>query len=438
MNYQLSINNQLVKFLHLADIHLGMENYGKVDKKTGLHSRMADFLRAFDFICDFAVKNKVDFVLFAGDAFKTRDPSPTYQREFAKRIKRLAAAKIVVVLLVGNHDLPNAVGKANTLDIYSALEVENVYVARKPEVLEFTKINSHWQLASQPERTGSVTKTYNLKSNTYFQIAVLPWISKIQLLLPEEYEKKEISESYKIMSEKLAGIVEDLAKKTNKNFSCVFLGHATVAGAEFGSEQKAYIGSDVVLRQDVLQKGPWQYVALGHLHKHQILSQTPSIIYSGSIERVDFGEEKEKKGFLICELGTNRKTNLCKFKFIPLPTRKFLTIFCEINENDDPTNKILKEIKKTKTKDAVVKIKVKIPESKQSSLQEKEILKTLSDVYYFAGIQKEIIRRERQKTDENIESLSILEALDKYWQSRGVAEKRIGELKQYTQKLLEE
>ncbi|MEW6407831.1 MAG: exonuclease SbcCD subunit D [Patescibacteria group bacterium] len=421
----------MIKFLHLADIHLGMENYGKIDKKTGLHSRMADFLRTFDAACEYAIKNKIDFILFAGDAYKTRDPSPTYQREFAKRIKKLAAAKIFVVLLVGNHDLPNAVGKANTLDIYSALEVENVFVARQPEVIKFGKVDNKWQLLS--------TINHQPLTIDQFQIAALPWIPKTWLLSPDEYQKKEIHESYKIMSNKLIEKVQNLAKKVDKKLPCVFLGHLTIAGAQFGSEQKAYIGYDVVMPQDVLQKGPWQYVALGHLHKYQVLSQNPPVIYSGSIERVDFGEEKEKKGFVDCELDTNYKnTNLCKYKFIPLPARRFLTISCEIKEDEDPTKKILDQIEDSEIKDAVVKIKIKIPEEKHAELKEKEIQDALALAYYFAGIQKEVVRREREQTFENIESLSILEALEEYWKSKQLNQKRIMELKSYMQKLLEE
>lgn len=420
----------MIKFIHLADIHLGMENYGKIDKKTGLHSRMADFLRSFDFVVDYAIKNKIDFVLFAGDAFKTRDPSPTYVREFAKRIKKLAGLGVKVVLLVGNHDLPNAIGKANTLDIYSALEVENVYVARKPEVLRFAKINGQWQPSPNLDKPSMINQ---------FQIAALPWIPKTQLLSAKEYERKEISESYKLMSEKLKEKVEKLANEVDKNFLSVFLGHLSVAGATFGSEQKAYIGSDVVLSQDVLQSGPWRYAALGHLHRHQVLSQNPPIVYSGSLERVDFGEGKEDKGFILCELDTNKKANACEYKFIPVPARRFLSIFFKLNDGEaNPTEKILKQIEKFKAKDAVVKVNLEIPEEKLKDLDEKAISEKFFDAFYFVGIQKEILRKERRQSFENIESLSVQEILEKYWQSKNISAKRIGELKQYAQKLLEE
>jgi len=57
------------------------------------------------------LENKVDLVLFCGDAYKSREPSQTHQREFAKRINRLSTAGIPIFLLVGNHDLPNAIGR---------------------------------------------------------------------------------------------------------------------------------------------------------------------------------------------------------------------------------------------------------------------------------------------------------------------------------------
>nr|HID12517.1 hypothetical protein [Anaerolineae bacterium] len=71
-----------IHLLHFADLHIGIENYGRLDPATGVNRRVLDFLRR---------------------------PSPTYQRAFAPRVKRLADA---VVLLVGNHDLPTMVRPA--------------------------------------------------------------------------------------------------------------------------------------------------------------------------------------------------------------------------------------------------------------------------------------------------------------------------------------
>jgi len=66
----------MVKVLHFADLHLGVENYGRPDAATGLHTRLLDFMRSFDELVDYALAEPVDLVLFAGDAYKNRDPNP--------------------------------------------------------------------------------------------------------------------------------------------------------------------------------------------------------------------------------------------------------------------------------------------------------------------------------------------------------------------------
>ncbi len=106
-----------IRVLHFADVHIGMENYGGIDPTTGISSRVMDFLRRMNEIIAYAEEHEADLVIFAGDAFKTRSPSPTYQREFARRIKRLAAL-CPVVLVVGNHDIPTMTQKASSIEIF--------------------------------------------------------------------------------------------------------------------------------------------------------------------------------------------------------------------------------------------------------------------------------------------------------------------------------
>ena len=78
-----------MKLLHFADAHIDMANYGRHDPVTGLPLRVLDFLKSLDTIVDAAINEKVDMVIFAGDAYKDRSPAPTFQREWGKRIMRL-------------------------------------------------------------------------------------------------------------------------------------------------------------------------------------------------------------------------------------------------------------------------------------------------------------------------------------------------------------
>ena len=77
--------------------------------------RVMDFLKSLDEIVDTAIDEQVDLVIFAGDAYKDRNPQPTFQREWGKRMMRLSEAGIPTLLLIGNHDISPASGRAHTL-----------------------------------------------------------------------------------------------------------------------------------------------------------------------------------------------------------------------------------------------------------------------------------------------------------------------------------
>lgn len=377
-----------MKLVHTADIHIGMENYGKLDPQTGLSTRILDFLKAFDKAVNFAIEQKIDIFLFAGDAFKTRDPNPTQQREFAKRILKLAKNNIPVVLLVGNHDTPNTEAKANTLDIYSTLEIDNVHVLRKVELI---KVNG-------------------------LQIIGIPWLQR------SEYEN---------LAEKL----NMLYKKLDPKLPCITMVHATVEGATFGSERSLTVGKDLSIPLPLLQHDNVSYVALGHIHKRQVLSKNPPVVYSGSIERVDFGEEKDDKSFEYVEI----EGKIVTHKPISTNPRPFKTIKVDIKENStNPTEEILEEIKKTDIKDAIVKVVIDIPSDLADLIQINEIKKYLQDAHSIAGISKNVQRVVRTKlegfTDKEI---LPLDALKVYFNAKNYNQNKIKTLTDFAKELME-
>src|SRR4030042_1852204 len=136
-----------MKIIPFADLHLGVETYGRTDPATGLSSRLLDVLATLDQVVDYALKNNVDLVLFCGDAYKTREPSQTQQREFARRINRLVTNGIPIFLLTGNHDLPNAIGRATTTEIFDTLAIRNVYVSNRPGIYRIPTSSGIIQIA---------------------------------------------------------------------------------------------------------------------------------------------------------------------------------------------------------------------------------------------------------------------------------------------------
>ena len=382
-----------MKLLHFSDLHIGMENYAKLDPETGLSTRLLDFFKTFDFIVETAFKEDVDAVVFAGDAYKTRDPNPTQQRGFGERIAKLAK-KIPVILVVGNHDTPNAEGKANTLDIYSALEIDNVWVSRKPEILQI------------PTKSGEL------------QVVTLPWLHK---------------NDYKVIAEKLKLLYE----KIKSDSPAIFLSHAEVEGASYGSEKGLAIANDVTIPLPLLQDKRLSYVALGHIHKHQVLSKNPLIVYCGSPQRIDFGEEKEEKGICLVEIP---KPGISSFQFIPTNARQFLTITVDLKSQDpDPTQTILDEIKKHDLEDKIVKLEINIPAELDRDIKMDRIKKALYLAHLVAGISRNVERQEREKIDlgKAVETLTPIAALKKYFEAKKYSLEKQKELETYAAQLLE-
>src|ERR1041384_6236801 len=116
----------MIKLLHLADLHIGMENHGRIDPATGLHTRLIDYLERLDEAIDVGLGAGAgpDLVLIAGDVYKSRTPNPTHQREFAKRIQRIRRAGLPVVILTGNHDISPSAGRAPSIEIFQTLTAE--------------------------------------------------------------------------------------------------------------------------------------------------------------------------------------------------------------------------------------------------------------------------------------------------------------------------
>ena len=139
-----------MKLLHFADAHIDMANYGRHDPQSGLPLRVLDFLKSLDTIVDTAIDEKVDMVIFAGDAYKDRSPAPTFQREWGRRIIRLSQAGISTFLLVGNHDMSPAAGRAHAVQEFDTLHIPHVRVLQKPEFLSADELGLPVQMIAIP------------------------------------------------------------------------------------------------------------------------------------------------------------------------------------------------------------------------------------------------------------------------------------------------
>lgn len=406
----------MIKLVHLADLHLGVENYGRIDPTTGLSSRLADFLRAFDRVVDYALDeaNGVHLVVFAGDAFKTRDPNPTYQRAFARRIRRLSDGGLPVVLVAGNHDLPNAANRAHAIEIFDTLEVPGVYVSSKPESFRIETQN------------GPV------------QVVTLPWVTRSALLARDEYANRSLAEIDDLILERLTQVIEGengLIDRLDRTAPTVLVAHGTVQGAVYGSERSVMLGNDLLLPPSLVRHPAWDYVALGHIHQHQVLHQSPPVVYAGSLERIDFGEEKEDKGFVVAEV----ERGSARYEFRPLDARRFVTVRVRA-DGDDPTAQVLDAIAAHDVTDAVVRVIVQTTADKEPLLRDGEIRRALASAFHVAALVKEVERPTRLRLGQEtlVAELTPLDILERYFEVKQTPPERIQVLLDRARTLLAE
>ncbi len=408
-----------MKILHFADLHLGVEIYGHIDPVTGLSSRLLDFLAAFDQVVDYALQNNVDLVVFCGDAYKSREPTPTQQREFAKRVNRLASSDVPVFLLIGNHDLPNAMGRATATEIFDTLAIRNVYVSSKPEVFNI------------PTKSGVV------------QVASLPWLRRSAFLAKEDTKNLTLEQINQRLQQILTGIIAANISKLDPRLPSILAAHVWVSGASVGSERAMTIGQEHVLLLSNVANPAFDYVGLGHIHRHQVLSTSPPVVYAGSLERVDFGEENDDKGFYLVEIepGGEASKRRVAFAFHPLSGRRFLTININLEPLDtDPTAAVLRGVAehKEKVKDAIVRLQISLPSEMESQLRDNELRNALKEAYFFT-IAKDIKRETRFRLSNlTAEEITPGIALKEYLKLKKVSEERAKLLQEYGENLIEE
>ncbi|MFC2010409.1 exonuclease SbcCD subunit D [Chloroflexota bacterium] len=406
-----------MKILHFADLHLGVESYGRIDPATGLSSRLNDFLSALDKVVDYAIENSVDLVLFCGDAYKSREPSQTQQREFALRINCLSTSDVPIFLLVGNHDMPNAVGKATATEIFHTLEVRNVYVSNRPDIYRIET------------KSGPV------------QIASLPWLRRNSLISREETRELNFEQINEKLQQVLTNIITSHAARLDPTLPSILAAHVWVSGAKLGSERMMTIGQEHVLLPGNIANPAFDYIALGHIHKHQVISENPPAVYAGSLERVDFGEEKDEKGFYVVEIEPDVQTGerRVSYQFHPVAGRKFVTIEAAIEAEDpDPTSTVLEAVRRGgegTVKDAVVRLQVSLPVELEGQLRDNDIRDALNGAYYFS-VSKDIEREARPRLGAaSAEEIVPLDALKTYLETNYPPE-RAKLLLEYGEKLI--
>lgn len=385
----------MLNILHFADAHIDIAAHGRRDPETGLPLRVLDFLKSLDTIIDTAIAEHVDLVLFAGDAYKDRSPAPTFQREWGRRIMRLSRAGIPTILLVGNHDISPASGRANAMQEYETLEVPKVLLLGRPALL------GPRELFGLP-----------------LQLIALPWVPRSGLMANLNMNGVDPAQVYTELETRLNELVQEWIGNADSSLPLMLTAHGSVQGAQYGVERNVQLGSDLVLPGAMVKDQRLCYVALGHIHKAQDVNKgcQPPVIYPGSIERVDFGEVADDKYFVIAHLDHGKETRV---EWRKLDGRRFIDRLIKLEGPDRLMDTILEQLPASSDLEgAIMRLVLDYPRNCDPLVDEASLRAYADTAFEF-----HLVRRPRMEArlripgDGTINSLTPAELLDIYWRS---------------------
>lgn len=412
----------MVTILHFADAHVDMANYGRHDPETGLPLRVMDFLKSLDEIVATAITEKVDLVIFAGDAYKDRNPAPTFQREWGQRMMRLSRAGIPTLLLVGNHDLSPALGRAHALNEFATLEVPHIHVLDKPQFLG-------------PEDLEGIP----------IQVIALPWISRSGMVAYLDIRGAEPGQVYEQLETKITELIDHWIENADPKLPILLTAHASVQGASYGGERTVMLGGDLVLSGSLVRNPQLDYVALGHIHKPQNLTHDvkgtrddpPPVIYPGSIERVDFGEAADDKFFVVASVQRGRaEAQWRQLKGI----RPFIDRLVKLESSEGISTQLRDSLPpESQLENAIIRLVVDYPREWEAMIDEAAIREVAAGAFEFHLVKRpQMDVRVRLPEGQMAGSLTPLELLETYWEANHLTPEDIESLKPLAAEIIQE
>jgi len=385
----------MINLVHFADVHIDMARQGRRDPESGLPLRVLDFLKALDTIINYAIEQPADLVIFAGDAYRDRTPAPTYQREWGRRMMRLSEAGIETILLVGNHDISPAVGRAHTLHEFDTLNVPHMHVIRKPALLG-------------PQDLGGLP----------VQVIGIPWMNRSNMLAAIEGSSGSLEDVNRQIETYLIQSIEGFLDVLDPDLPAILTSHISVQGAMYGNERSVMLGRDMVLSPAIVKDKRLDYVALGHIHKHQNLNPDGHhpVIYPGSIERVDFGEINDEKIFISAQL---EKGNTTTFQAIPLQGRKFISKTVTVSDADQVQEQIMRALPDSNDMaDAIFRLILTYPRDWEPMIDAEAIRNACETAFEFHFVRRPISEsRLRLPGDGLVGKMTHAQLLEKYWET---------------------
>ena len=256
------------------------------------------------------------------------------------------------------------------------------------------------------------------------------------MLARDESRGLSIEQIRQEIERRMTAAIAARAQTLNSDVPAIMVGHVTVNGATVGSERSMMLGNDHVLNVSAVQQPQLEYVALGHIHKHQVLRPPatdgaagigPAVAYSGSLQRVDFSEEADEKGFCIIDVDPNapQGRRLTDFRFERIAARPFVTVDANVPENEgNPMDFVVRAIERRPVAGAIARLRLRLSGEQSARVRDADLRAALSPAHYVASIARELTDETRRRLDTESTDLQPLTALRLYLENQGISPQR--------------
>ncbi len=233
------------KFIHVSDTHLGFSDLEILDEEEKFNIREEDVYKSFEFVINYAIDKKVDFIIHSGDIFHRSSPNNRALVFLSNQLSKLEENKIPIYIIAGNHDFPKSVFTTPIHNLFDSFKYCKMFYAEE----------------------------YSVFDNGFCYLHTLPHINN---------ENKYNEESLKLA----------ITETDKPNILITHVSMPNYLMEEYGERVFPEEKLEYLINFD--------YTALGHWHKYKHLKSYGNVYYSGSTERFSDKETEYQKVFLLC------------------------------------------------------------------------------------------------------------------------------------------
>lgn len=269
-----------MKILHTADWHIG-----KVLHKYALRDELLLF---FDWLIELIKSEQVDLLLVSGDIFDLANPAVVDRQVYYQLLSRLIKLNVEVIITGGNHD---AVGLLN-----APQTVLNE--------LKITVIGG-----AEEDLNNELIEVKNAQGQLEVVVAAVPFLRDKDLRSRDiDAQHANRTEAIREGVKKHYADIADICSEKYPEVPIIAMGHLYAKGVTTSdSERDIHIGNAASIDSSIFSD-VYDYVALGHIHRPQIVDKSDYIRYSGSPIALSFSEKTDKKSLVIIEVSKGKIT----------------------------------------------------------------------------------------------------------------------------------